>query len=177
VASHKLAHSILPVAHGLAAGNPQRPFKVRRTEQPWKTTAAKPTLINRLRAGILGYIRERAADEQGQFTLTVPTGGGKTLASLAFAPEHAKRHGASSLIGATAPSSMRTSANAVSLACSSRLSRACRRHTVSRPRLTPLRRATSEMFASGSSLAATIRALSLSLQLRRWRVPVIISIR
>ena len=54
--------------------------------------AAKATAVNALRGEILGYVRSRASDSRGLFTLTVPTGGGKTLASLAFALEHAKRH-------------------------------------------------------------------------------------
>ena len=56
-------------------------------------------------------------------------------------------------------------------------SRALRRHTLSNPRLTPLRRATSEMFTSGSALSARIRAFSASLQSRRRRSPVITSTR
>jgi len=51
------------------------------------------TDIARLRAEILATVRERAAMPPGLFTLNVPTGGGKTLASLGFALDHAKRHG------------------------------------------------------------------------------------
>ncbi len=51
------------------------------------------TPLNRLRAEILDYAIGRAEQPSGLFTLTVPTGGGKTLASLSFALEHAVRHG------------------------------------------------------------------------------------
>ena len=50
-------------------------------------------LINVLRSEILAHVRSKAADTPGLFTLTVPTGGGKTLASLGFALDHANAHG------------------------------------------------------------------------------------
>ena len=51
-----------------------------------------PTGLNELRRGILRHAHGMADQSPGVFTLTVPTGGGKTLASLAFALEHALRH-------------------------------------------------------------------------------------
>lgn len=51
------------------------------------------TPVKRLRAEVLTDCRRAADRQQGLYTLTVPTGGGKTLASLAFALEHAARHG------------------------------------------------------------------------------------
>ena len=49
--------------------------------------------LNQRRHHILTHIRARAAMPPGLFSLTVPTGGGKTLASMGFALDHAGVHG------------------------------------------------------------------------------------
>ncbi|MEM0732347.1 CRISPR-associated helicase Cas3' [Neisseria perflava] len=69
-------------------------FRRRIAQAPEQTEAEKRNAaLNRLRSEILDHAVEQAEQPQGLFTLTVPTGGGKTFTSMAFALEHAKRHG------------------------------------------------------------------------------------
>ncbi len=48
--------------------------------------------IDRIRQRISDQCGKAGSREQGIYTLSIPTGGGKTLSSLRFALEHAKRH-------------------------------------------------------------------------------------
>jgi len=54
--------------------------------------STQPNPVNRVRADVLRQCREKANLAPGLFSLTVPTGGGKTLASMAFALHHARAH-------------------------------------------------------------------------------------
>ena len=57
--------------------------------EPWQQPK---TELNRLRCEILNTCLSAGSKPKGIYTLTVPTGGGKTVASLAFALRHAAEH-------------------------------------------------------------------------------------
>lgn len=58
--------------------------------QPW---FPGKTELNRNRCAILSQCLDAAAQPRGVYSLTVPTGGGKTVSSLAFALRHAVENG------------------------------------------------------------------------------------
>lgn len=64
--------------------------KLEKTQQALATNP--PKSINKLRQRILDHSRKQAQLPPGLFSLTVPTGGGKTYTSMAFALDHAIAH-------------------------------------------------------------------------------------
>ena len=97
VDADRLATEAFYAARGIGTARPERnaDLGVLRTALDRRLEAfpAPRGEVDRLRAEILAAARAAAARQPGLFTFTVPTGGGKTLSSLAFALQHAIAHG------------------------------------------------------------------------------------
>lgn len=79
------------VHRGRTATLDQLMERLERYVQPWRNNAS--SALNAKRSEILERCLQGGADKMGLYTLTIPTGGGKTISSLAFALSHAIKHG------------------------------------------------------------------------------------
>lgn len=66
--------------------------------KPWRNITECTAKLNRIRTKILELCLQKGEENRGLYSLTVPTGGGKTVSSLAFALTHAKKNGMQRII-------------------------------------------------------------------------------
>ncbi|MHB2026307.1 MAG: CRISPR-associated helicase Cas3' [Elusimicrobiota bacterium] len=78
--------------HRLKGQYAEWPLLIERLEKHLEGLTLKYPKIDKIRRSISDHCRAGAVRDKGIYTLTVPTGGGKTLASLRFALRHAERH-------------------------------------------------------------------------------------
>lgn len=83
---------IQPAQHQLREGKATLAALLPMLEDKLHGFGEPQTEVNRIRVEIQQYCRESAEDASGFYSLTVPTGGGKTLSSLLWAIIHAIRH-------------------------------------------------------------------------------------
>lgn len=80
-----------------AATTRQRPLRALRalldTHLRRLSDSSQPTAINRVREEVLQACRETSKSATGVFSLSAPTGSGKTLSGMSFALQHAECHG------------------------------------------------------------------------------------
>lgn len=87
------AHKLGRVPDGRAAAVGLADLWRRYTEFLDRQPPLADTEVNRVRAEVHSACLEAASLPPGIFTLTVPTGGGKTRSSMAFALSHGRQHG------------------------------------------------------------------------------------
>ncbi len=84
-----------PESYAQRGGKPTLEQLLPRLEKALDTISAnsKPSKVNSIRREVQQLCREKANMPQGFYSLSVPTGGGKTLSSLLWAMRHAVTHG------------------------------------------------------------------------------------
>lgn len=83
---------VQPDQHVLRGGKSSLSELLPRLETNLAKFGNPTTLVNRIRANVQQICREKATCKPGFYSLTVPTGGGKTLSSFLWAIHHAIAH-------------------------------------------------------------------------------------
>lgn len=86
------------IDNGFRGGYESMETLKRRLDEYFANWTTQDTPLNQVRRDILHHCIKGASNHQGLYTLTVPTGGGKTLSSLRFALGHAVEHGLERII-------------------------------------------------------------------------------